>query len=77
MTADEVKSLQIGETVTVCQKDREPVICTVAFRRDPKRKFLTYRVNGEIRSFAIKDYPNMRYERPIITRERRKQNETY
>lgn len=62
MTADEVKSLQIGETVTVCKEDREPVICTVAFRRDPKRKFLTYRVNGKIRSFTIKDHPDMRFE---------------
>ena len=62
MTADEVKSLQIGDTVTVRKEGREPVICTVAFRRDPKRKFLTYRVNGEIRSFAIKDYQDIRFE---------------
>ena len=72
MTAEEVRALQIGETVTVRKEGLEPVICTVAFHSDPKRKFLTYRVNGEIRSFAIKDYPDMRYDRPIITGERRK-----
>lgn len=62
MTADEVKSLQIGETVTVRPKGREPVICTVAFRRDPKRKFLTYRAGGQIRKFPIRDYSDAEYE---------------
>ena len=62
MTAEEVKALQVGQTVTVRKEGRESVICTVAFRRDPKRKFLTYRVKGEIGSFAIKDYPDMRFE---------------
>lgn len=62
MTAEEVGAMQAGETVIVRKEGLEPVICTVAFRRDPKRKFLTYRVKGEIRSFAIKDYPDMRFE---------------
>lgn len=62
MTAEEVRTMQAGETVTARKEGREPVLCTVAFRRESKRKFLTYRVNGEIRSFAIKDYPDIRFE---------------
>ena len=62
MTAEEVKSLQVGETVRVIKEGCEPVFCTVAFRGTPDRKFLTYRVKGEIRRFAIREYPGMRYE---------------
>ena len=62
MTADKVKSLQIGETVTVRPKGREPVICTVAFRGRPDNKFLTYRANGQIRKFSIRDYSDAEYE---------------
>lgn len=62
MTAEEVRALQVGDTVTVRKEGREPVICTVAFRGDPSKKFLTYRVNGEIKRFAIKDYPGICFE---------------
>lgn len=62
MTSEQVKALQVGETVSVIKEGCEPVLCTVAFRGEPSRKFLTYRVKGEIRRFAIREYPGMRYE---------------
>lgn len=63
LTVEEVKALQVGETVRVIKEGCEPVFCTVAFRGEPSRKFLTYRVNGEIRRFAIREYPGMRYDK--------------
>lgn len=62
MTAEEVKALQVGQTVTVRPKGREPVLCTVAFRERPDNKFLTYRANGQIRKFSIRDYSDAEYE---------------
>ena len=38
-----------------------PTTCTVAFRGSPANKFLTYRDNGQIKKFAIRDYPGMTY----------------
>ena len=63
MTAEQVKALQVGETVIVRKEGHEPVICMVAFRSRPDNKFLTYRVKGEIKMFAIRDYPDISYER--------------
>ena len=63
MTAAQVKALQVGETVTVRKEGHEPVICTVAFRDTVKNKFLTYRDKGQLKSFAIKDYPGMTYQK--------------
>ena len=63
MTAEEVKDLHIGDTVTVCKEGHEPISCIVAFRVHPSNKFLTYREKGQIKKFAIRDYPGMRYEK--------------
>ena len=61
MTAEEVKALHIGDTVTVCKEGHEPISCIVAFRVHPSNKFLTYREKGQIKKFAIRDYPGMQY----------------
>lgn len=62
MTAEEVKALQVGETVTARKEGREPVLCTVAFRGQPDNKFLTYRIGGQIRKFPIRDYSDAEYD---------------
>lgn len=61
MTAAEVRALQVGETVTVQKEGHEPILCIVAFRGSTSNKFLTYRDNGQIKKFAIRDYPGMAY----------------
>ncbi len=63
MTAEEVKALQVGETVTIRKEGHEPIICTVAFRGTTANKFLTYRDKGQIKRFAIRDYPGMTYSK--------------
>lgn len=69
LTAEKVNTLQIGETVYLCgdDKDGKPqcVQCTVAFRGSlgQMHKFLTFRVNGQIRRCAIKDYPGKYFSR--------------
>lgn len=63
MTAEEVKALQVGETVTIRKEGHEPILCTVAFRDSPANKFLTYRDKGQIKKFAIRDYPGMTYSK--------------
>ena len=65
MTAEEVKALQVGETVTIQKEGHEPILCTVAFRGHPINKFLTYREKGQIKKFAI------RLPRPAIQQRRR------
>lgn len=63
MTAAEVKALQVGETVKIEKEGHEPIICTVAFHGNPANKFLTYRDKGQIKRFAIRDYPGMAYSK--------------
>lgn len=63
MTAEEVKALQVGETVTIRKEGHEPILCTVAFREHPSNKFLTYRDKGQIKKFTIRDYPGMTYSK--------------
>lgn len=63
MTAEEVKALQVGETVKIQKEGHEPIICTVAFRDHPANKFLTYRDKGQIKRFAIRDYPGVAYSK--------------
>ena len=65
MTAADVKRLQIGETVFLCgidesgnQREQE---CTVACRSG--HKFLTYRIDGQLKRCEIKDYAGKRYKR--------------
>ena len=69
MTAEEVKALQVGETVKIQKEGREPIICTVAFHGNPANKFLTYRDKGQIKKFTIRDYPDMEYMRASGDRE--------
>lgn len=61
MTAEEVKALQVGDTVTIRKEGHEPILCTVAFHENPANKFLTYWDKGQIKKFAIRDYPGMTY----------------
>lgn len=63
MTAEEVKALQVGETITIRKEGRGPILCTVAFRGHPINKFLTYREKGQIKKFPIRDYPGMTYSK--------------
>lgn len=51
MTKIDLTHYQVGETV-ITRIDGQDVLCTVAFRGDPKKKFLTYRVNGEIEIYG-------------------------
>lgn len=67
MTADQVKALQVGETVTIQKEGHEPILCTVAFRGHPSNKFLTYRDKGQIKKFPIRDYPGVAYVRKELT----------
>ncbi len=61
MTAAQVKALLIGDTVSIQKEGHEPVLCVVAFRGKPGNKFLTYRDRGQVKAFAIKDYPGLNY----------------
>lgn len=63
MTAEEVRALPVGMTIKAIKEGHEPVICTVAFHDTVKNKFLTYRDKGQLKSFAIKDYPGMTYQK--------------
>ena len=63
MTAEEVKALQVGETVTIRKEGHEPIMCTVAFQGHAGNKFLTYRDRGQIKRFVIRDYPGMTYSK--------------
>ena len=51
MTGIDLTRCQVGETVTV-NIDGVDTLCTVAFRKNPKKKFLTYRLNGEIEIYG-------------------------
>ena len=63
MTAEEVKALPVGKVITVWKAGHDPIRCTVAFRGHPANKFLTYREKGQIKKFAIRDYPGMTYQK--------------
>ncbi len=60
LTAEQVKALQVGETVQLCGEAR-CVTCTVASRGGAK--FLTYRDQGQIKRFTIRDYPGKHYRK--------------
>lgn len=62
LSAEQVKALQVGETITIRKEGHEPIICTVAFQGNPANKFLTYRDKGQIKRFAIRDYPGRSYK---------------
>lgn len=61
MTAEQVKRLQVGEAVDLCG-DGKRVGCIVA-RRHGGQKFLTYRDKGQLKRFAIRDYPGRQYRK--------------
>ena len=61
MTAEEVKRLQVGEAVKLCGESGESVSCIVAGHGG--KKFLTYRDKGQIKRFAIRDYPGRQYRK--------------
>lgn len=61
MTAEEVRALEVGQTVTILKAGREPIVCTVAGRGE--QKFLTYRVKGKLRYCFIEDYPGATYSK--------------
>lgn len=61
MTAEEVKRLQVGEAVYLCGDSGEIVACIVAGQGG--KKFLTYRDKGQIKRFAIRDYPGRHYRK--------------
>lgn len=63
MTAEEVRALEVGQTVRIEREGHEPIVCTVACRGDPANKFLTYRVKGALIRCEIRDYPGMHYRR--------------
>ena len=60
LTAEQVKALQVGETVQLCG-EALCVTCTVASRGGAK--FLTYRVKGKLRYCFIEDYPGATYSK--------------
>ena len=65
ITVERVKALAIGSRVDIHGEDQngehKVIECTVAGRGDMTQKFLTYRVKGELRRCAIKEYPGKYY----------------
>ena len=63
LNAEQVKALQVGQRVNLCldRDDSQSVACTVA-RCHGGTKFLTYRDKGQLKRFAIRDYPGRYYE---------------
>ena len=65
LTVEEVKALSIGIRVNIEGEDQSGehrvIECTVAGVSGHDEKFLTYRVKGELRRCAIKEYPGKRY----------------
>lgn len=63
MTAEEVRALDVGQTVRICSDSGETVSveCTVAACGGAK--FLTYRSKGQLKRLAIRDYPGKHYRR--------------
>lgn len=64
LNAEQVKALEVGQTVTILKAGREPIVCTVAGRGE--QKFLTYRVKGALIRCEIRDYPGWEYRRAEI-----------
>lgn len=58
LSAEQVTALQVGQRVNLCLDgdDSQSVACTVA-RCHGAAKFLTYRDKGQLKRFAIRDYP--------------------
>ena len=67
LSVEDVRTLDIGQTVQICGNDSEGqyrmLDCTVASRGG--RKFLTYRLKGQIKSCAIREYPGKIYRRVV------------
>lgn len=61
MTAEDVKRLQVGETVLICDGMGRSVPCVVASRMGVK--CLTYRIKGQIRALEIRDWPGKHYKK--------------
>lgn len=60
-----VRALPVGSWVNIHGEDKDGehrvIECTVASHFDGTEKFLTYRVKGELKSCAIKEYPGKYY----------------
>lgn len=67
LSLEEVKALAVGCRVEIHGEDQDGqhrvIECVVASRFNGAGKFLTYRVKGEIRKCAIKEYPEKYYTR--------------
>lgn len=67
ITAEQVAALPIGSRVDIHGEDQSGehrvIECTVAGLSPDYKKFLTYRVKGELRKCAIKDYPGKTFRR--------------
>ena len=67
ISAEEVAALPIGSRVDIHGEDENGehrvIECTVAGLFRDNKKFLTYRVKGELRKCAIKDYPGKTFRR--------------
>lgn len=67
MSVEEVERLSIGSRVDIHGEDQNGehrvIECTVAGVFRSNKKFLTYRVKGELRKCAIKEYPDKYYTR--------------
>lgn len=67
ISAEEVAALPIGSRVNIQGTDengeQRVIECTVAGTWPEMRKFLTYRVKGELRKCAIKEYPGKTFRR--------------
>ena len=67
ISAEEVATLPIGSRVDIHGEDENGehrvIECTVAGLFRDNKKFLTYRVKGELRKCAIKEYPGKTFRR--------------
>lgn len=63
MTAEEVRALEVGQTVRICSDSGEAVSVECIVAASGAAKFLTYRDKGQLKRFAIRDYPGKHYRR--------------
>lgn len=63
MTAEEVRALEVGQTVRICSGSCEAASVECMVAACGGSKFLTYRSKGQIKRFAIREYAGWTYSK--------------
>lgn len=67
MSVDQVKTLAVGSRINIKGQDEAGILqsieCIVAMHGG--KKFLTYRIKGDLKRCAIKEYPGKYYAKPL------------